>query len=64
MKEHVLGFINRHPRLANWVFLAVGMVVLFLWAARGQALTLGQLSGLLVACVMLAGACAWIIGWE
>ena len=44
--------------------MAIGMVGLLLVNARGKALTPGQLAGLALACVGLAGACAWIIGWE
>lgn len=57
-------FFTRHPRLANWIVLAVGMVVIFVWSAHDKGLTTSQLAGLAVACVLLAGACAWIIGWE
>lgn len=58
------GFVDRHPRLASWIVLAIGMVALLLWAAPDEVLTPGQLTSLVVACIGLAGACAWIIGWE
>ncbi|MFH1086638.1 MAG: hypothetical protein V1772_12865 [Chloroflexota bacterium] len=64
MMQRLRGWVGRHPRLANWLVLAVGMVAIFLWAARGQELTFGQTLGLAGACVLLAGACVWIIGWE
>ena len=57
-------FFGRHPRLANWAFLSIGMVAMFLVAARGRGLTAGQLTSLIVACIGLAGACSWIISWE
>lgn len=58
------AFLDRHPTLATWLVLAVGMVILLLWAADGKGLTPGQLAFLAVSCVGLAGACAWIISWE
>jgi len=58
------SFLDRHPRLATWLVLAAGMTVLLLLAARGKELAPGQLAWLIVACVGLAGACAWIIAWE
>ena len=58
------GFLDRRPRLASWIILAIGMVALLLWAAPDDVLTAGQLMSLVVACIALAGACAWIIGWE
>jgi len=54
----------QHPRLATWGVLSLGMVVLFLWAAQGRGLLLGQTLFLVLACIALAGLCAWIIGWE
>ncbi len=56
-------FIGRHPRLAMWVALAVGMVVILVVAARDQAFTAGQWAALVGATVLLAGLCVWIIGW-
>lgn len=58
------SFLDRHPRLATWLVLAMGMVLLLLWSTRGKGLAPGQLAWLIVACVGLAGACAWIIAWE
>ncbi len=37
---------------------------MMLLSAQGKGLSAGQLGGLVVACVGLAGASAWIIGWE
>ena len=57
-------FTSRHPRLARWAVLAVGMVIILLFAAKGKGLEPGQLLGLVGATIALAGACAWIIGLE
>lgn len=53
-----------HPRLVTWLVLAVGMVVILLYAARDAELLPGQRLVLVVATVALAGLCTWIISWE
>jgi MFS superfamily sulfate permease-like transporter len=57
-------FFNRHPRLVAWLFLALGMVLILLWAARDVGLLPSQLAALVVSTIILAGLCVWIIGWE
>ena len=58
------GFFVRHPRLASWIVLAVGMVAILVWSARDVGLLPGQWTALIVATILLAGLCVWIIGWE
>jgi hypothetical protein len=58
------GFISRHPQLTAWVVLALGMVVILLWAAKDVGLLPGQWLALIVATIVLAGLCVWIIGWN
>lgn len=53
-----------HPRLAAWIVLSLGMVILLLIEARDVGLLPGQWIALIVACVLVAGACIWIISWE
>lgn len=53
-----------HPRLAAWIVLSVGMVVLLVIEARDVGLLVTQWIALIVACVLVAGACVWIISWE
>jgi len=60
----VQKFFNQHPRLVTWFVLAVFMVPLLLWSARDVGLLPGQLATLVVSTILLAGLCAWIIGWE
>jgi len=62
--ERLRAFVQEHPRLASWAVLALGMITLFLIAARGKGLTPMQLVNLCLICVGVAGLCAWIIGWE
>ena len=56
-------WINRHPQLTMWAALAVGMVVILVWSARNEGFAAGQWAALIGATVVLAGLCAWIIGW-
>ncbi len=53
-----------HPNLSSWLLLAVGMVIILVLAARSVGFTAGQWVALVVATVLLAGLCVWIISWE
>ncbi len=57
-------WIGRHPRLAAWIVLAAGMVVILIWSAKDVGLQAGQWAALIGATILLAGVCIWIIGWE
>ena len=56
--------VTRHPRLTAWVVLAVGMVAILIWSARNVGLEALQWAALIVATILLAGLCVWIIGWD
>jgi hypothetical protein len=56
--------VQQHPHLSAWVALAVGMVVVLLASLREVALQPGQVGVLVVATVLVAGLCVWIISWE
>ncbi|MFQ5592899.1 MAG: hypothetical protein ACE5HA_01990 [Anaerolineae bacterium] len=60
MKE----FAQDHPYLTAWGALAVGMVAILFWAARDAGLLPSQMAALVIATILLAGACVWIISWE
>ena len=53
-----------HPRLAAWIVLSLGMIILLVLEARDVGLLPLQWVALLIACVLVAGACVWIISWE
>ncbi|MBC7264218.1 MAG: hypothetical protein H5T64_07630 [Chloroflexi bacterium] len=57
-------FWEKYPILSMWAILAVGMVLIFLWASRDVELTATQRLFLALSCVGLAGICSWIISWE
>lgn len=53
-----------HPRLAAWIALSAGMIVLLVIEADDIGLLVGQWIALIVACILVAGACIWIVSWE
>jgi len=57
-------WVLRHPRISAWVVLAGGMVALLWHEARAVGLLPSQWVALIVATVLVAGACIWIISWE
>lgn len=57
-------FVNNHFQWVAWAVLALGMVLILLWAARDVALSAGQMLTLAAITVLFAGLCVWIIGWE
>ena len=57
-------WVVRHPRFSAWVVLATGMVALLVHEARNVGLLPSQWVALIVATVLVAGACIWIISWE
>ena len=60
----VRAFLSQYPCCVSWVILSGGMTVLTLWAAQDRGLSAGQLAWLIVACVGLAGVCAWVLDLE
>jgi hypothetical protein len=64
MFERIKTFANRRPKIAAWSFLAFGMVLILIIAARDVGLLWNQWLFLILATIGLAGVCVWIIGWE
>ncbi|MHB1006652.1 MAG: hypothetical protein ACYC3S_13565 [Chloroflexota bacterium] len=62
--EGIMGLARRHPNLTAWAALAVVMVAILLFASKDVGLLPNHLAALIVATVLLAGACVWIINWE
>jgi K+ transporter len=60
----VLNWALVHPRVSAWILLSVGMVALLVFEARDVGLLPGQWIALIVATVIVAGACIWIVSWE
>lgn len=60
----VVKWVMRHPRVSAWVVLAAGMVGLLAYEARNVGLLASQWIALIIATILVAGACIWIISWE
>jgi hypothetical protein len=60
----VVKFGTERPRLAAWIVLSLGMVILLAIEARDVGLLPTQWLALITATVLVAGACVWIISWE
>jgi hypothetical protein len=59
-----MRWVLRHPRLAAWFVLSIGMIVLLVIEARDVGLLATQWGALIVATVLVAGLCVWIVSWE
>ncbi|MEM9951825.1 MAG: hypothetical protein AAF846_09510 [Chloroflexota bacterium] len=64
MNNPVTQWASTHPRLAAWIVLSVGMVSMLLYFGRDVGLTGFNWFSLIVATVLTAGLCIWIISWE
>jgi hypothetical protein len=53
-----------HPRLAAWIVLSAGMATMLVIEARDVGLLATQWVALVVATILVAGLCIWIISWE
>jgi hypothetical protein len=60
----VVKLATERPRLSAWFVLSLGMVILLVIEARDVGLLARQWVALIVATVLVAGACVWIISWE
>jgi hypothetical protein len=56
--------LRAHPNLVTWAVLAIGMVLMVLYAAKDVGFQPLQMLALVIATTILAGLCVWIINWE
>jgi hypothetical protein len=61
---NVITIIDTYPRISAWVVLSVGIVGLLIYEARDVGLTTTNWIALIVASVLVAGLCIWIVSWE
>ena len=54
----------QHPRLAAWIVLSAGMVILLVVEVRDVGLLASQMAALIILTILVAGLCVWIISWE
>lgn len=60
----IVKWASLHPRLSAWLVLSVGMVGMLLYFGRDVGLTAFNWVSLIIATVLTAGLCIWIISWE
>lgn len=60
----LVHLIETWPRVTAWIVLSVGCVALLAYEARDVGLTTGNWIALIVATVLVAGLCIWIVSWE
>ncbi|HLF02612.1 MAG TPA: hypothetical protein VI547_11590 [Anaerolineales bacterium] len=60
----VIDWAKAHPQLSAWIVLGLGMAAIIAYEARDVGLLPMQWVALIVATVLVAGLCVWIIGWE
>lgn len=57
-------WIDSHPGLVMWAALSVGMALIFWFTSGDAGMRLSQRFFVVLACVLLAGVCTWILNWE
>jgi len=60
----VIGWASQHPRIAAWLVLSIGIVAMVMIEGRDVGLLPGQWVAIIVASVLVSGACIWIVSWE
>lgn len=60
----LIKWVNTYPRISAWVVLSAGIVGLLIYEARDVGLTVGNWIALIVASIIVAGLCIWIVSWE
>lgn len=58
------AWASRHPRLAAWIVLSIGMIAILVYEARDVGLLATQWIALIVATALVAGLCVYIVSWE
>lgn len=65
MITKVRQFVEQHPYIAMWLVLAMGMVaLLFILGPTQSTLLPREWAVIVMATILLAGLCVWIISWE
>lgn len=60
----IVDFFDTYPRISAWAVLSIGMVGLLAYEARDVGLSTGNWISLIVATILVAGLCIWIVSWE
>lgn len=60
----LIKIFDTYPRISMWVVLSVGIIGLLVYEARDVGLTTGNWIALIIASIVVAGLCIWIVSWE
>ena len=60
----LVNWAEEHPRLAAWAVLSVGIITLLVIEAWNVGLQPTQWLAIIIATILVAGACIWIVSWE
>lgn len=58
----IMAVLDTYPRLSAWVVLSAGIIALLVYEARDVGLSTGNWIALIVASIIVAGLCIWIVG--
>jgi len=61
--QAIKQWVLKHPHLAAWIVLAVGMNAILVYEARSVGLLPMQWFWLVLITTLVAGACIWIVSW-
>jgi hypothetical protein len=61
---NIITLLDAYPRISAWVVLSLGIVALLVYEARDVGLSAGNWIALIVASIVVAGLCIWIVSWE
>jgi hypothetical protein len=60
----LITLIDRYPRIAAWIVLSTGIIILLVREAQDVGLTTRNWVALIVASILVSGLCIWIVSWE
>jgi len=61
---NIISFADARPRIAAWIALSLGIVILLIIEARDVGLLATQWAALMIASILVAGLCIWIVTFE
>ena len=64
MTTRYAGWMQTRPLWTTWILLSLGMVIALWAAACDRGIATVHMLAMSVACVVLAGLCVRIVGWE
>lgn len=60
----IIHILDTYPRMAAWFVLSTGIIILLAIEAQDVGLSTGNWIALILASIVVAGLCVWIVSWE